>query len=41
LLRIKGHDVQVLFEGQCVVEKAASFRPQVAILDLGLPGLSG
>jgi CheY-like chemotaxis protein len=41
LLRIKGHQVRVAYEGHSAVESTASFRPQVAILDLGLPGLNG
>jgi signal transduction histidine kinase/ActR/RegA family two-component response regulator len=41
LLRIKGHEVRVAYEGLSAVEGATSFRPQVAILDLGLPGLNG
>ncbi len=40
-LRIQGHDVRVLYEGQGVAELVEEFRPQVVILDLGLPGMSG
>jgi signal transduction histidine kinase/DNA-binding response OmpR family regulator len=40
-LRIQGHDVRVLYEGQGVAELVGEFRPQVVILDLGLPGMSG
>lgn len=41
LLRIKGHQVRVTYDGHSAVESSGTFRPQVAILDLGLPGLSG
>ena len=41
LLDISGHQVQVAYDGLAAVELASSFLPQIAILDLGLPGLNG
>jgi CheY-like chemotaxis protein len=41
LLRIWGHDVKVAYHGSSVPRFAREFRPDVVLLDLGLPGLSG
>ncbi len=41
LLRTYGHDVTVAYDGLEGVAAALEFRPDVALLDLGLPGLSG
>ncbi len=41
LLQIKGHDVRVAACGSAAVEIARSFRPQVALLDIGLHGMDG
>jgi PAS domain S-box-containing protein len=41
LLRLSGHEVDIAHEGHAAVEVALSFRPEILILDLGLPGLSG
>ena len=41
LLQLDGHHVLVLHDGFDVVEKALSFRPDVVLLDLGLPGRDG
>jgi two-component system CheB/CheR fusion protein len=41
LLRAAGHEVQAAFGSQDCFEAVASFRPQVIILDLGLPGVDG
>jgi len=35
------HDVQLAFDGLEAIETAKSFRPEVMLLDIGLPGLSG
>ena len=40
-LTLLGHEVRVSFEGTDALAMAAVFRPDVAILDLGLPGLDG
>src|SRR5262249_13050925 len=36
-----GHDVRTALDGVSAVETAASFRPQLAILDIGMPRLNG
>jgi DNA-binding response OmpR family regulator len=41
LLRLDGHDVRVAYAGRPAIEAAHGFRPEIAILDLGLPDLSG
>jgi DNA-binding response OmpR family regulator len=41
LLRVDGHDVRVALNGVDALEAAAAFRPEVVVLDLGLPDLGG
>ena len=41
LLRLKGHIVESRHDGRDAVETAELFRPDVILLDLGMPGLSG
>ncbi|MEO6270508.1 MAG: ATP-binding protein, partial [Lautropia sp.] len=41
LLTMKGHEVHVVHEGSAVRSEARAFRPDVALLDLGLPGRDG
>jgi PAS domain S-box-containing protein len=41
LLRLKGHEVQVAHDGAQALSMAAAMRPQVAVLDIGLPGMDG
>jgi CheY-like chemotaxis protein len=41
LLRILGHDVQVVHDGHQGIEAARSYRPRVVLLDIGLPKLDG
>lgn len=41
LLRMEGHDVAVAGDGKQAVAMADSFRPEVALLDIGMPQLSG
>jgi CheY-like chemotaxis protein len=41
LLTRKGHDTCVAYDGQDAVTVAAEFRPEVMLLDIGLPLLSG
>ena len=41
LVRMWGHDVVVAEDGPSGVERAREFRPEIALLDIGLPGLDG
>ncbi len=40
-LETRGHQVQSASDGRSAVGIAAAFRPDVAVLDIGLPGLDG
>jgi CheY-like chemotaxis protein len=41
LLRLYGHDVHVARTGPTALEMAAASRPDVVLLDIGLPGMDG
>ena len=41
LLRIAGHEVGVAYDGPSVLQAALAMRPDVVLLDIGLPGLTG
>ncbi|MET0282327.1 MAG: response regulator [Steroidobacteraceae bacterium] len=41
LIEQAGHDVVVTFDGQAAFDAAGRFRPQVALLDIGMPELDG
>jgi CheY-like chemotaxis protein len=41
LLRIMCNDVQIAYDGLQAVGQAASFRPQLVLMDIGLPKLNG
>jgi PAS domain S-box-containing protein len=41
LLRLQGHEVRVAHNGLSALEVAASFRPDLIFLDLGMPGMDG
>jgi len=41
LLRLEGFDVSVAYDGPGALELAASLRPEIAVVDLALPGLDG
>jgi PAS domain S-box-containing protein len=41
LLRLHGHEVSVARSGPSALEVAASFHPDVVLLDIGLPGMDG
>jgi len=41
LLRLWGHEVELADDGRQGLEKAIAFRPDVALVDIGLPGLDG
>jgi PAS domain S-box-containing protein len=41
LLRLKGHDVRVAHDGLAALEAAQASPPDLAILDIGMPGMDG
>jgi CheY-like chemotaxis protein/two-component sensor histidine kinase len=41
LLDLRGHDVRVAYDGESALEAARSFRPDVALLDIGMPSMNG
>jgi len=41
LLRMEGHDVRVAHDDPQALAAVASFKPEVALLDIGMPGLNG
>jgi CheY-like chemotaxis protein/anti-sigma regulatory factor (Ser/Thr protein kinase) len=41
LLRVLGHDVRTAPDGEAGLAKAEAFRPDVALIDIGLPKLDG
>lgn len=41
LLRLDGHDVRVAYDGPQALQEAEQYRPNLILLDLGLPGLDG
>jgi PAS domain S-box-containing protein len=41
LLRMEGHDVAVVRDGRQAVATIDSFRPEIALLDIGMPELNG
>jgi CheY-like chemotaxis protein len=41
VLRLEGHEVEFALDGDQALAKLPNFRPSVAVLDIGLPGLDG
>ena len=41
VLRLDGHEVQVAWDGPDALQAAEHFRPDVVLLDIGLPGMDG
>ena len=41
LVQESGHEVRTAYDGTSVIEAALDYRPNVVLLDIGLPGLNG
>ena len=41
LLRLQGHDTATAYDGVEALRQAEAFRPDVILLDIGLPGMNG
>ena len=41
ILKMQGHEVQVCNDGVAAVEEAERFRPEVILMDIGMPNLDG
>ncbi len=41
MLELAGHDVSLAFDGIEAIEKAEQFRPEVILMDVGMPRLNG
>jgi len=41
LLRLRGYEVEIAYDGPAALKRAASFHPEAILLDIGLPGLDG
>jgi PAS domain S-box-containing protein len=41
LLSLDGHEVEAVFSAEDALERTRTFRPQVMLLDIGLPGMDG
>jgi CheY-like chemotaxis protein len=41
LMRLKGHEVRAAYDGGAAIAAAAEFRPEVVLLDIGMPNLDG
>ena len=41
LLQIRGHDVRIAFDGPTGLDEAKNSKPDVVLLDIGLPGMDG
>src|SRR5205807_1685376 len=38
---VSGYDVRCVYDGPSVLQAAQTYRPDVVVLDIGLPGMSG
>ena len=41
MLKIAGHELRVGYDGPTALAVATSFQPQIVLLDIGVPGLTG
>jgi CheY-like chemotaxis protein len=40
-LKLEGHETRIAHDGPAALEAASTYRPEVVLLDIGLPGLNG
>jgi CheY-like chemotaxis protein len=41
ILRLDGHEVAIAYDGRAALAEAERFRPEVVLLDIGMPGMNG
>src|SRR5262249_25984419 len=41
LLKLAGQEVRVAYDGPAALRQAIDFRPQLVLLDIGMPGMDG
>lgn len=41
ILQLQGHDAQIVYDGVTAIKKVKAYRPDVILMDIGLPGLDG
>jgi DNA-binding response OmpR family regulator len=41
LLQLMGHETAIAYDGLSAVDSVDAFRPEIVLLDVGLPGLDG
>src|SRR5205085_11793957 len=41
MLRLMGHEIHTAYDGEQAVEMADSMRPEIVLLDIGMPKLNG
>ena len=41
LLEIHGHEVRTVYDGRSAIDQCEAWRPDVVLLDVGMPGMSG
>lgn len=41
LLQLEGHDVKAVYGGPAALETAREFKPEIVLMDIGLPGMDG
>ena len=41
LIRSLGHEVKTVYDGHAALEEATTFQPDMALVDIGMPGIDG
>ena len=41
VLRLRGHEVATAYDGPSALDAVGTFNPEIVLLDIGLPGMSG